>query len=496
MTTLTDPGHPPRPAPGWWWALVPLVVAPVGLLGPDGLLLVSAAVVGAGVVAAASRHPGPALVALVVAAGLQPPIQALLLHVLPAGAVRAAGFTKEALLAGLVVAGWQAHRRRGHRLDRVDRAMLAFVLLVAAYLVVPLVLSPVVRLFPRAPTGAFTLGLAARANAGMVLVLLATRSLDVSREWRRRVVGTVIAVALVAALASITEFVATDLWQRVENQWLELPRLRALVFDAAPDASPMRSLVAGRLLVRAGAWSDALTVGFFLVPGLALALVRAANRPSLLRLAVAATIGAGIVATLTRSAFLAAVVMALVVALGFPRTQHHARTRLLAIGSLGLILALAFAGSTGLVERTTAAFTGDDASATDHVESTTAGIERALDHPFGLGLGVQPNARRGSSGGQQVVTENAYLQVANELGAVAAILLVVALWRLVVALRRRGDEVATAMAGTVAGVAVAGLFLHVWLPLDGPWTMMALAGLWLPRRPGSAADTGEHAEQG
>lgn len=463
---------------GWWWALVPLLLAPAGLLDTGTQVQLVGLVVGLGLVWLTMRHPGPGLLAFTIATGLQRPLQALVLQVSSVPVARAAGFAKEALLAGVVLAALVAHNRHRHRIDTVDRVAFGLLALATAYLLVPLALRPLVEIFPASPNGWYPRALSLRVDVGLVVVLLAARSLRPDPVWRRRIVGAVVVIGVLGAAATALEQADASTWQRIENDVLELPRLRVLVYDADPAATPIGTATRG--YTRAGAWTNSLAIPWLLVTAFAVVLTRTARAPTTGRIVATGVLGAGIVSTFTRSAVLAALVVIVVTAISFPRARAGPRRRLMVAASLGTVLLVGLTFSSGLSDRAIAAVTGDDASASKHATSVSSALQRTLDQPLGLGLGVRPSVLR-SSDGPDLVAENAYLQLATEIGVAAGLLLLLLLWRLVQALRASDDPMGAALAGAVAGVGLAGMFLNVWSVLDGPWLLMLLCGLTLPR---------------
>jgi hypothetical protein len=97
-----------------------------------------------------------------------------------------------------------------------------------------------------------------------------------------------------------------------------------------------------------------------------------------------------------------------------------------------------------------------------------------------------------------VVSENAYLQVANELGVVTMGVFVAMLGGIARALWRRphgglpGDA-DRGLASAAAALLVGGMFLHIWLNLPLALMFWALAGLRLAStRPGDQAGVPTH----
>jgi hypothetical protein len=147
--------------------------------------------------------------------------------------------------------------------------------------------------------------------------------------------------------------------------------------------------------------------------------------------------------------------------------------------SVGLVVALGIVGvialSTGFVGRTS-----DTASDASHRESFDRGVKVLRLFPLGLGLGSTPGVASAPSG--NLTAENAYLQVGNEVGVFGMALFVgfvaSVLARLVRASSRVPDELIVGFAAS-AGVAlaIAAMFLHVWVASIAVLTFWPVAGL-------------------
>src|SRR5205807_2258840 len=130
----------------------------------------------------------------------------------------------------------------------------------------------------------------------------------------------------------------------------------------------------------------ALTCGFYLVLGFALALERVARaQRRRWTLAALALIGVGILLTQTRSAMLGALVVAW---FGFRPAAgrgSHWRTQLAIVVAAVAIVAVPAAVSSGAASRITGP--QDNADNAGHVSAFWDGVHSIEHHPLGIGLG-------------------------------------------------------------------------------------------------------------
>lgn len=130
-------------------------------------------------------------------------------------------------------------------------------------------------------------------------------------------------------------------------------------------------------------------------------------------------------------------------------------------------------------ELTAAGVVGGDEG---HVSALVQGYETIRQHPFGLGFGAAGPASL--NGSQPLITENWYLQIGIELGLIGLLLMLVFLVHIgVEAIRSRPHSpVHIALAGTLVGVAVAGLFLHTLTDSTLAILLFMTAGIVTARR--------------
>lgn len=484
--------------------LLLLVLAPVGVLAVLALGLGGTALLAAGVVAvlvAVVRRPVAGLVALLVFLPLQQVLlSALLANGAPLGAVRQLGGLKELLVLGLVLAAARAARGRP-RLDLLDGLALAYLALVTAYLLLPVVAPGLLFDVPFQPRL-----LSWRTNVLFVVAFLACRRLGLTGQELRRVVRVVLALAALLAGCALLEFAAPEVWSRFLVDVLQVPEFQAQVFEvkATTDDALSRGAVGDVDVVRSGSLLlSALTLGFALVPALGLALERlTAARLQAGALALTVVTALGVATTLTRSALIAAVVTAYASLRYGVLRGRPGRLRLGLVLLVALVLVLPVAGTTAAGQRLAGTFSGD-ASTTDHLESLEAGVDGLVASPLGRGLGTAPGVGDRFDVTGRLTAENAYLQVGTELGVVAMLLFAALLGVAVVRLRRAalgggpGAGTASGLAAAGLGLAVGGMFLHVWLDFTTAVTFWALAGAALgarpPAEPGDRQDAGDRA---
>lgn len=454
-----------------------LLVLIVGRL--PGAALVLQLLVGLLVVGLLSRRPDRALLLVITYVPLQQLALALLLSAGgPAGLVRALGLVKEAVVAALVVAAVQHGSRR--RIDRLDVLGLVFLGLVTLYLLVPVVLPGLLADVPFSVRG-----LAWRANALFVVAFLAARRVRLPPGFLRTAGVAVTVVGVIAGAVAMVEFFFPDLWSRFLIDVAHLRLYRAVVFgDVRPPTDELSHiLVGGRDVIRVGSIAlSPLVLGFLLLVPLAFCLERVTGaRARAAHVATALLVGGAVVTTLTRSAILGVVVV-LAVTLRMGAARQRPGRVALAVGlALAVVLLAPLAGSSTVAERAASTFSGDE-SAQGHRESSLAAAEEVLRDPLGRGLGTAPGVGQRFDVRSRVTSENAYLQVGAELGLAAMVVFVLLLGGILLALRRRAlGNAPDAWAASVllaagSGLALGGMFLHVWLDLGTALTFWSLAG--------------------
>lgn len=491
--------------------LLAALVAPLGLLGTEQLLVGLAVLAAGGVLVATLVWPRGTTAVLVLLLTLQIPVLALALHHgVPAPVVNAASLARNLVVAALIAAGVRIAVSHRQRLDRVDGAALVYVGLVGVYvslaLVGPRLFSDV---FPDAPDAPRWQLFAVRAHVAGVALLLGVRSLSwssagsstgpstgssvtppaglsdrdrVSRLVRRSVVVT----GAVLAAGAVIESLAPDVWIGLTTGQLGIRRFYEIIHGVQRTGVIEHIVVAGQRLARAGSLIfDDLQLGYLLLPAFALAAARVVRRGR--GVVIAGVIGLGILLTLTRSAILGAgvtLITVVVLSRGEPAARRRGRRLVAGTGLAVAVLAVPL----GLTTRLAALANPRAASTAIHLDALRRGMATLVDHPLGIGPGTGPGVAL-RTGGPGVFTENAYLGLATEMGVITAaafVAFLIVLLRHLSRIRPR-EEVTVAALAAGAGMAVGAVFLHVWTMLAPVWLFFVLAGLAAPRggtRPG------------
>lgn len=185
----------------------------------------------------------------------------------------------------------------------------------------------------------------------------------------------------------------------------------------------------------------------------------------------------------SRSAWLGAVA-ALATAGVFAIGKRLSRKRVLWTGvAAGMVLVLLIGAATTVPTLRTALFhssAGDssltEGSTDNHVTATASGLRRVVNHPLGCGVGCAgPASYYGTS---PKISENYFVQIAEETGVIGVVLFVAFVGMIGVKLysARYETMMARLLLAALIGYGVIGLLLHVWA--DDPLTITwwALAG--------------------
>jgi hypothetical protein len=466
------------------WILAILVIAVV--YGPSKPPVTAAAVIGGLVglviLLAAVRRPDRALLTIIAVLPFQGFLLAYLWRIgIPTSIVRHLAAWKEALALGVVIAGFLAYVREGRRADGLDRIALGFVLLAAVYLAAQHLIVP------SAPTSSSVRLLGFREDAGFVLLLLGARHAGLGTGFLDRASRWVVAAGMLVGGVAVFEAIDSGGWNHFVVNTVQYPHyVYGVLHSTLPNPYDIRvyGTIGGQRIVRSGSlFLNTTTAGFYLVLPFAIGLERLA-RAQARRLSRAAPviIGAGLVLTQTRSAILAALVVALVTFR--PNRGHRQGRRIqLAIAVAGLLLlAIPLAVSSGLTHRVSAATRGTDTSTSGHVAGFWDGARAIEHHPLGEGLGTSAGTgqRFQNQVSGVVVPENNYLQIGVELGVLGMLVFVALTVRVLVTLRhveRARPAAATAAAyGAIIGLAVGAWFLQVWIDFSVAWTVWGMAG--------------------
>ncbi|MEO7555898.1 MAG: O-antigen ligase family protein [Acidimicrobiales bacterium] len=419
----------------------------------------------------------------------------------PETAVRVAGYWKEVVALGLVLAAARARRHHRRGPDRIDLLALAYLGIVLLYFAFPALFvhggSP---FDPGPPTDGSILNIALRNTVLFVVIMLAVRRLDLPPDFKDRMITTVFRVGVVIAAIGIGEFVFSNAWNHLMVDTIQVPRFRFDIFDiVSSNAADVRyySGTFAASSVRIGSvFLDPLECGTFLVLPLAIGLEHAVRvgRSSRFRLfAGMATIGVAILLTQTRGALLAVAIVAVCLARPSPWRSATQRLRLAVLAGVGLIMLIPVVVGTGLVERTAGALTSDDASTQVHVERSRAALEALVSHPLGRGLGTSTNAGLRFGVATALNGENFYLQVGNETGVPSMFVFVALVLAMVGTLKRRrhgASILSPAVRATFMGLSWAAILMHMWSQPAVALITWAAVGATIPRVAPGGDDVG------
>lgn len=465
------------------WAL-PVIVIFAIYFSPRQLISAQTAVIGLlalGLLVLAMRRPDRSLLALVVLL----PFQGLILAKVwalgaPATLVSHLGAWKETLALGVIIAGARSFIASGRRADALDRIALAFVALVGVYALLG------EHIVPGAPSASNVRLLGFRELGGFVLLLLGARHAPLGPRFAERAGRVLLAVATVVSAVAVFEAISPDSWNRFVVQTIRYPAYQEAVLHAPADLANVITYgsIGGAKFVRVGSvFTNELTLAWFLVLPFALALERVIRRSSRLALPIMLLIGAVLLLTQTRSAILAAVIVAFL-ALGRAegRTRHWRTQAALLLAAVALV-AVPAAFATGFATRVAATGSQRDNSSAGHISAIYTGVDTVVAHPLGLGLGTAAGTGQRLSRQKLVIPENNYLDIGVQLGLLGMALFVALTVALVRWLRRAAlqhpDPLVTATWGAGAGLAVAALFLQPWLDFSVTWSFWGIAGATL-----------------
>lgn len=429
------------------------------------LLVPIALVVTASLAAVTWRYPGQALVVLVLLLPFYPIIFGELARDgVPVAALGYLRYWKEVIL--LTLAARSASRLRVDQLDLVDQAAIAFLGLVAIYIVLPIGPEIYVRL------------LGGRQLASFILIFLAARHSGMNPLMMRWVEIAILAAGAIVAAIGLWNYFRPDdfaIWISSTGafQW------QTEVLGAAGPQGVVifHTIAAGHVVVRAGSiFLNPLSAAFFLLVPLGIVIGRAAaGQLQRLELAVGALCGAGVIVTVTRTAIVAVPVMIAVALLAGRRPGRVAVWWL-----VGAALLYPLVDSVGLAHQLSSALDTGSISTAGHLSALQQDLAATLSHPLGSGLGT------GGSQGQRfavagaITAESWYFQVAIEVGFLGMVLFIALLGQVLAGLWRRasiGEAAAVPALCALSGLAAGGFFLHSFDNLHTSYPAWALAGL-------------------
>jgi hypothetical protein len=455
-----------------WW--VPVFVGlTVAVLPTSYIGKVVGGVLAVVVFAIVISRPGFALLALVIFLPLQLIGFALLYPHVPGSILRPAGGISEVLSLAILAAALRELRATGRKLDRIDIAVLLYVAVVTLYLVFP-------HLFAPASTATWTTrGYAWRSDAGYPLLFFAVRHAPIPAWVRPRFIQVVIGLgALVAALAVYQELAPAS-WSNFVLNTSHLGVYEVKVAGIAPYlvVQELEYLFFFTPLRVSSIFASPFDMADYLLVVVAIVAIRIRNGGRASNYVVLALAVAAIYYSRVRGDALAVAVLLILIAL--PGSRHNAagRLRLVVVLCIGALLIVPFLANSRYVNAQ-----GGSQSTSQHIKELEHGLTIITTHPLGLGLGAEPSDRQGLIPGSSDTSENAFLQVVDELGILGLLPWLAMMAFVFSALFHRardGDVVATSFGWGLIAILIAGLTHHVFLVLTVPWTLWGGLGLAL-----------------
>jgi hypothetical protein len=229
------------------------------------------------------------------------------------------------------------------------------------------------------------------------------------------------------------------------------------------------------------------TLGSYLIIPLAFALYGLLKRQNMWLAGVALSLGLVVlVQTDSRSAWIGTLVM--MVALGvllLPRAALITWAKRLVIPVVLAIVVLAWAALTVPSVRLAIFHSGANratlttGSTQNHWLATLGGIKYVTVHPLGTGPGSAGPASFYNTNAQPIISENYYVQIAEETGVLGLLLFIAICILTARALWRARSPTAMLLLASFIGLSVVGVFLHVWADDPTAMTWWGLAGLAL-----------------
>jgi len=249
------------------------------------------------------------------------------------------------------------------------------------------------------------------------------RHLRLDEGFRDRFARAVLVTGVAVAGVACFELAFSDRWNELMVSTLQVPRYKLEVLGVTsltPLDVRVHGSIGGAQVVRLGSvLLDQLQCGLWLVAPLAVGLHRLLRGAGALVAAATGVVGLALLGTQTRAALLAAVVAVVCLLRPHAAVDRPARARVVTLLVVGTLALLPFAMSSGLVQRTVGGAEGDDGSTKVHLQRSKDAFETFLDHPFGRGLGTGANTAKRFGVESGLISENYYLQVANETGVVS-----------------------------------------------------------------------------
>lgn len=441
------------------------------------------ALVGLGIIVMATRRPDLSLIGLIVVL----PFQGLILSRLwafgvPASIVSHLGAWKETLALGVILAGIRSLLASPRRLDTLDRLALGFVAFTGLYALLQ------TTIVPGAPSPSNIRLLGFRETAGFVLLLFGARHAPLGPRFARRIAVVAFAVGAIVAAAGVFEAIASSAWNHFVVHTIKYTQYQAAVLHThATNPADIRTYgyIGGTRTVRVGSvFLSSLSCAWYLILPFAIGVERIVRRTATPPVLLATVlISAALLLTQTRSAIIAALIVAVLAlwpAAGRPR---HWRTQVaIVLGALAL-LGVPAAFATSLAKRVESAGNQSNQSTAGHISGFWSGVDTLGRDPLGLGLGTGAGTGQRFGVQKDTIPENNYLEVGDELGIVPLLIFVAITVVLIARLRRlarqRSDALITAAWAAGIGLAVAAWFLQTWNEFAVAWTYWGIAGATL-----------------
>ncbi len=463
-----------RPAVLW---LTPVAVGVCLLAFPDKVI---EAMIGGAlallVFAFLVNRPGQAVITLVVFLPLQLLGFALLLtlHV-PGALLRPAGALSEIVALAVLVAGMRQLRDTRRRLDRIDIALLLYVGVVTLSMLAP-------HLFSTAATPSWdTRLLAWRSDAGYPLLFFGARHAPIPQRLKERFLDVVMGMGALIALLGLYQRLAPASWSSfvLNTAHLSVYQLKVAGIQPYLIVQELEYLFYISPLRVSSIFASPFDMSDYLIVVVAIVAVRIRNRTGLawINYAVLAMSLGAIYFSRVRGDAVAVVVILILMALPSARRPREGRMRLVGVLCIGAILIVPSLQGSRYVGAQ-----GGSSSTSAHITEIEHGLKLIVDRPLGLGLGSEPSDRQYLVCATSDTSEDAILQVSDELGIQALLPWLAMMIFILVALRRRaghGDAFAATMGFALLGILIAGLTHHVFLVLPVPWTLWAGVGMAL-----------------
>ncbi|MCW2544556.1 MAG: hypothetical protein JWM40_2108 [Frankiales bacterium] len=417
----------------------------------------------------------------------------LLKHGVPASLLRHLGAAKDLLLAGLLLRGvqdWLALRRS--RLARLDIWLLLYVGLVTAYLVAPIALPA---LTPIPLSQRLT---AWRLDVFFLVLFVALRWMRPGSIDTRAVRATVLGAGAVVAAGCAWEYFDSSGWSNFLYKTLGVQQYTAVVLNnPILPGSFLHTTADGS--VRAGSvLLEPVFAAFYLLPPFFLAVTVIASKRSVLGSLLAGLLGLGLICTSTRSALLVGLLGAAYITLRVLRSGTRYVKVFVPVLVIAIALSPGLVAQTSLVSRISQAVSGQDTSTQGHSNDLSLGFQRAVDEPLGTGLGSGAGVGQRFEVHNQATTENAYLQVVVETGAIALLMflgILLLITRGLITLPASTASAKRDRTGALAlmmAMALGGLLQTVWLSFSVSVT--AIVVLALPHLTPAEAEAGDDDE--